>query len=91
MDLPALCLTAAAITRPGVADHVAEIVATAPADAITVSELSRTGHLDGLATLRPRLGWPATHAATRTLAAGVPILTVEPARYVGIGLDVLAL
>jgi hypothetical protein len=91
LDLPALCLTAAAAVRPGVADHVSQIVAVAPPGVILVSGLTRIDYLDALVALRPGLGWSATHAAVRALATGRAVLTIDPDRYAGIGLDVLTL
>ena len=91
LDIPALCLTAACVVRPAVAGHLADILAAAPVSAIEVSGLSRTGHLDALRAFRPELVWPATHAAARALASRMPVLTVDPDRYVGTGVDVLSL
>jgi predicted nucleic acid-binding protein len=91
IKIPALCLAAAAALRPAIADHIADILAAAPAGAIDVCGLTRTAHLDALLALRPGLGWPATHAAAHALAAGLPVLTVDPNRYTGVGLDVLPL
>lgn len=50
LDIPALCLTAATLTRTPIAEHLAEIIAAAPAGAITVSGLTRTDHLDPVLT-----------------------------------------
>ncbi|HET8684125.1 MAG TPA: hypothetical protein VFM54_19965 [Micromonosporaceae bacterium] len=91
LDIPALCLSAAAAVRPTIADHVAEIVVAVPAGTIVVSGLTRTSHLDALMALVPGLGWPATHAAARALTTGLPILTVDADRYVGVRLEVLTL
>ncbi len=76
---------------PAVAEHLADIIAAAPPGAIDVCGLTRTDHLDTLRTFRPGLAWPATHAAARTLATGLPVLTVDADRYVGTGVDVLTL
>jgi hypothetical protein len=75
LDIPALCLADAGSTRPGLAKHLAEIVAAAPAGAIGVSGLIRTGHLNALRAFRPDLAWPATQAAAQALATGSPVLT----------------
>jgi len=91
LDLPALCLTTATLARPAVADHVADIVAAAPPGAVTISGLIRTAHLDALLSWAPALGWPATHAAVRAMATGLPVLTVAPDRYAKAGIDVLTL
>jgi len=91
LEIPALCLSTAALARPAIADHVADLVAAAPTDAIAVAGLVRTDHLDALLALCPGLGWPATHAAVRALIAGSPVLTAAPDRYTGTGVDILAM
>lgn len=58
LDIPALCLSAAAMVRPTIADHVAEIVAAVPASVIVVSGLTRTSHLDALRALVQGLAGP---------------------------------
>jgi hypothetical protein len=91
LDVPALCLAAANHARPGIAGHVADLVATARIGAIAVSELARTVQLDALTALRPELDWPATHAAARALATGHLLFTAEPEQYAGVGLEVVPL
>ncbi len=91
LDVPALCLAEATTARPALAGHLAEIIAAAPAGAIDVCGLSRTGHLDNLRARHPDLGWPATHAAMLAIATGLPILTVGSDRYGGVPVDVLSL
>jgi hypothetical protein len=48
LTLPAVCLAVTAEERPGVANHVAALVADAPDGAIEVSGLARTRQLDAL-------------------------------------------
>lgn len=48
-------LTAAAVVRPAIADHLATIIAEAPPGGIDVCGLTRNGHLDALFVFRP--GW----------------------------------
>ena len=91
LDLPALCLTATSSSRPGIAEHVADLIASVRTGAIAVSGLTRTTQLDGLVALRLGLGWPATHAAARALATGQPVFTPSPAPYLAVGLNVVAL
>ena len=91
LDLPALCLSAASSSRSGIAEHVADLIASARNGAIAVSGLTRTAYLDALVALRPNLGWPATHAAARALATGQPIFTALPEQYFGVGLNVMPL
>jgi hypothetical protein len=91
LDIPALCLSAAAAARPALAGHLADIVAGAPAGAVDVCGLTRTGQLDQLRAAQPGLDWPATHAAVHALATGLPILTVMPGRYADVPVDVMAL
>jgi hypothetical protein len=91
LDIPALCLTTATVVRPALADHLAELIAAAPPGAIGICGLTRTAHLDALRALCPQLGWPATHAAARALATGLPVLTVGADRYSKVGVDVLSL
>jgi len=73
------------------ADHLLEILSVAPRGAFEVSGLTRVSYLDALITRCPGLGWPATHAAVRSLATGSPVLTTAPGRYAGAGLNVLSL
>jgi len=91
LEVPAFCLTAAALVRPVLFDHLADILAAAPPAAIDVCGLTRTSHLDALRAFRPGLGWPATHAAAHALTTGLPVLTVDADRYTGLGVDVLTL
>jgi hypothetical protein len=91
LDVPALCLNAATIARPALADHLADIIAAAPPGTIDVCGLSRSARLDTLRAIHPRLGWAATHAATQAAATARPILTVDASRYAGVAVDVLAL
>ncbi|WP_239382221.1 hypothetical protein [Frankia sp. CIT1] len=91
LDVPALCLAQATEARPGLAGHLADIIAVAPAGAIDICGLTRTGHLDTLRERHSRLEWPATHAAALALATGLPILTVDSDRYGGVAVDVLHL
>jgi hypothetical protein len=48
LDIPAFCLTTAAVARPALADHLAELIAAAPPGAIGICRLTRTAHLDAL-------------------------------------------
>jgi hypothetical protein len=91
LDVPALRLAEATATRPALAGHLADLIAVAPAGAIDICGLSRTGYLDSLRQQNPRLEWPATHAAVLALSTGLPILTVGSDRYGGVAVDVLSL
>jgi hypothetical protein len=91
LDVPALCLAAVAALRPALTDHLAEIIAVAPPDAITVSGLSRSTVTDRVRVTHPQLSWSATHATVRALATRLPILTVDPDRYRTIAVTVLSL
>jgi hypothetical protein len=91
LDVPAFCLTTASVARPALADHLADLSPPRRLGAINICGLTRTGHLDALRALCPQLGWPATHAAARALATGLPVFTVGPDRYRRVGVDVLTL
>jgi hypothetical protein len=91
VDLPALCLTAAATVRSAIVDHVAGMVAEAPAGAIDIAGLVRTSQLDAVRAWRPDLGWAGAHAAVEALATGRQVLTVKPERYAGTGVDAMPL
>jgi hypothetical protein len=91
LDVPAMCLAAAATLRPAIAGYLADILAAAPPDAINVSALARTTALDALRAAHPGLDWPGTHAATQALAARLPVLTVDSGRYRGVSIDILSL
>jgi hypothetical protein len=81
LDLPALCLATATALRAAVGEHLAEIIAQAPAGTITIGALTRTSELDALRRLKPPLTWPALHAANQAVAAGSFIITTEARRY----------
>lgn len=91
IEVPACCLAAAAVVRPALAGHMAELVAEAPPGAIEICGLTRSSHLDALRTFRPHLDWPAAHAAVHALTTGLPVVTTDTDRYVGLGIDVLDL
>jgi hypothetical protein len=91
LDVPALCLAAAAALRPAVADHFADIIAGAPKDAINVSAFTRSSVLDALCCSTLQRGWPVIHAAVRALSNQQPILTLDSERYRGLAVDVMSL
>ncbi len=89
--MPALCLAEATAARPAIAGHLADIIAVAPAGAIDICGLTRTGYLGTLRSHNPHLDWPASHAAMLALATGLPVLTVDSDRYGGVPVNVLSL
>jgi hypothetical protein len=88
---PAICLAIAGQTRPAIVAHLAQLVATCPADAITLPGLTRTGTLDAIRDMYPHLDWPAVHAVTTALSRASLLVTTDPTRYDGIPLDVIDL
>jgi hypothetical protein len=90
IEIPALCLTAAAAVRPEIVGHLAELIATAPAGTIEIRGLRRTARLDMLRDHHPRLGWPGTHAAFRATTSR-PIITLDAGRYRGVPVNALSL
>jgi hypothetical protein len=91
LDIPACCLAAAALIRPALADHLADILAAAPPGAINITGLTRTSHLDTLRASHPQIGWPIAHAAAHAQTTGRPLLTTDPHRYADISVGVLTL
>jgi hypothetical protein len=89
LDVPALCLTAATAMRPALADHLADIVAAAPPDAIKVSALARSAVLDTLRMTHPHLAGPVPTPPC-TLSS-VACRSSPSDRYRGVAIDVLSL
>jgi hypothetical protein len=81
VHIPALCLTEAAVVRPMVAGHVAELVASMPPGALEVCGLIRTDQLDSLRASDPRLDWPATQAAEHARAKDLILVSTDPDKY----------
>ncbi|BCB82265.1 hypothetical protein GCM10022251_46900 [Phytohabitans flavus] len=91
LDVPALCLAEATTARRSIAEHVADLVATAPPGAVAVREFVRDAGLDAARTAHTLLDWAGTHAAQRALATGHPIVTLHPERYRELGVEVVPL
>ncbi len=91
LEVPAMCLVAAAEANPAVTDHLADVLALCAAGTVTVGGLDRTPSLDTLRIEGPWVGWPAAHAASAAMAGGLPILTTDRERYRGFPVDVLVL
>jgi hypothetical protein len=91
LDLPALCIAEAAAGRPAIGGHIAELIAHGPEGTIAVGPLTRISRLDALRGLRPRLPWPALHAADRAVATGSFIVTTDARRYDGIPAGIVTL
>jgi hypothetical protein len=91
LDVPAMCLIEAAKWRGEIVEHVADLVMGCPAGAIDVHGLERDRGLEGMDTTRRRLGWPTTHAILVALTTGQRIISAEPERYQGTGVDAIAL
>ncbi|MFC0529674.1 hypothetical protein [Phytohabitans kaempferiae] len=91
IDVPALCLAEASTARRSIAEHVADLVASAPPGALAVRELVRGAELDTVLTTDPTLDWAGTHAVLRARASGRPILTLCPDRYDAVAVDALPL
>ena len=89
LNVPALCLAAAAADRPAIATHVAGLVMAAPPGVVDVHGLTRANLLDALQELT--LGWPAAHAAFVAVTTGRLVVTVDPRDYAGTGADAVAL
>jgi hypothetical protein len=91
LDVPALCLAAAAVDRPEIAGHVAGLVLGSPPGVLDVHGLTRSALLEALRSRWPLVAWPAAHAAVLAVATGHPIITAEPHRYAGTGAEAVAL
>jgi hypothetical protein len=91
LDLPALCLAEASTARSAIGTHIAELIAHSPEGTIVIGPLARTNRLDALCDLKPRLPWPALHAADRAVATGSFLVTTDPRRYDGIPTGVVTL
>jgi hypothetical protein len=91
LDVPAMCLFEAAKMRGEILEHMADLVMGCPAGAVGVHGLNRDGRLDALQATRMRLGWPATHAIHVALTTDRQVVTAEPERYQGTGVDAIAL
>jgi hypothetical protein len=89
--VPALCLAAAAVRRPALADHLAELVTDGPAGAIEIIGLTRTAEVAQLRAEHPGISWPVLHAASTATAGRVPIVTTDPGRYAGTAVEALRL
>ncbi|WP_239313389.1 MULTISPECIES: hypothetical protein [unclassified Frankia] len=89
--IPALCLASAAVRRPAIAGHLAELVTGGPIGAIEIVGLSRTALVAQLRTEHPRLSWPALHAASTAATIRVPIVTIDPARYADTAVEAIPL
>lgn len=83
LDVPALCLTEATTARRSIAEHVADLVATAPPGTVAVPALVRDAGLDAALSIDQPLDWAGIHAASHALATGHPIVTLHPDRYEG--------
>ncbi|MCW3843707.1 hypothetical protein ONA70_26750 [Micromonospora yasonensis] len=81
--VPALCLAAAAVRRPAMAGHLAELVVGGPVGAVEIVGLARTAEVAQLRAEHPGLEWPALHAISTATAGRVPIVTTAPGRYAG--------
>lgn len=79
--VPALCLATAAVRRPAMAAHLAELVTGGPPGAIEIIGLARTTDVAQLRTEHPGISWPALHAASTAIAGRIPVVTTDPARY----------
>ena len=79
--VPALCLATAAVRRPAIADHLAELVTGGPPGAIKIIGLARTAEVTQLRTEHPGISWPALHATSTATAGRVPVVTTDPGRY----------
>jgi hypothetical protein len=79
--VPALCLATAAIRRPAIAGHLAELVTGGPPGAIEIVGLVRTAEVAQLRAEHPSISWPALHATSTAAAGRVPVVTTDPDRY----------
>jgi hypothetical protein len=89
--LPALCLAAVTGIRPAVADHIAALVASAPAGTLPIAGLIRSTQLDAVRDTFPALSWAGIHAVSCALDADVPLITNRPKDYTGIPLPIIPL
>lgn len=90
LHLPALCLTAAAIVRPAIADHVAMLVTHTITGAVEIRGLTG-GQLAGLVAEHPGLGYAGAHAASEAMRHGSVVITTDAARYADIPVSAIAL
>lgn len=79
--VPALCLATAALRRPAIIEHVAELVAGGPPGAVQIVGLARSTEVARLRAEHPGISWPALHASSTATAAQVPVVTTDPGRY----------
>lgn len=91
LDVPALCLTEATTARRSIAEHVADLVASAPPGSVAVRELVRDADLDTVLAIDQLLDWAGTHAALHASATGRPIVTLHPERYKEFAVETVAL
>jgi hypothetical protein len=91
LDVPALCLAAAAGVRPAVASHLADLVSSCHPGAISVSAPYRTPALDAVRDAFPRLDWPAAHGVAVATGTSMPLLTTTRDSYAGVPVEVLDL
>jgi hypothetical protein len=89
--VPALCLTTAAVRRPAIAGHLAELVTGGPPGTIEIVGLVRTAEVAQLRTEHPRIGWPALHATSTAAAGRVPVVTTDPNRYASTVVEAISL
>lgn len=89
--VPALCLAAAAVRRPTMAGHLAELVVGGPVGAIDVVGLARTAEIAQLRAEHPGLEWPVLHAINTASAGRLPIVTTDPGRYTGTSVEAIRL
>jgi len=89
--VPALCLASAALFRPAIIDHLADLVASGPPSAIEIVSLTRTGEVARLRAEHPGLGWPALHATSTASVARIPLVTTDPGRYANTVVETLHL
>jgi hypothetical protein len=89
--VPALCLAAAAVRRPAVAAHLADLVTGGPAGAIEIIGLARTADVAQMRGEHPTISWPALHAASTATATRVPIVTTDVDRYAGTFVEAIRL
>ncbi|MFC7548961.1 hypothetical protein [Plantactinospora sp. GCM10030261] len=81
IGVPALCLAVAAVRRPALPGHLAELVTGGPPGAIEIIGLRRTPDVVLLRAEHPGIEWPVLHAASTASQSQVPIVTTAPGRY----------
>jgi hypothetical protein len=86
--VPALCAAAADRARPGLLEHVADVIAEAQPGRIELSGLARSDRLDASRDVRSDLDWPTRHAVLQAGLAGAAIITASAEAYSGTGMVV---